>query len=110
MADTTSGMTVEDNEAEDRYEATAGGEVIGVARYVRRGGRTIFVHTEVDGDHEGEGVGSALVSAALDPSGPPSAPSCRCARSCGRTSSAIPNTPTSSTTPCSQRSTGIDLT
>jgi predicted GNAT family acetyltransferase len=66
MADSTSGMTVEDNAAEDRYEATAGGEVIGVARYVRRGGRTIFVHTEVDGDHEGEGVGSALVAAALD--------------------------------------------
>ncbi len=66
MADSTSGMTVEDNEAEDRYEATAGGEVIGVARYVRRGGRTIFVHTEVDGGHEGEGVGSALVAAALD--------------------------------------------
>jgi predicted GNAT family acetyltransferase len=66
MADSTSGMTVEDNAAEDRYEASADGEIIGVARYVRRGGRTIFVHTEVDGDHEGEGVGSALVAAALD--------------------------------------------
>jgi predicted GNAT family acetyltransferase len=66
MADSTSGMTVEDNAAEDRYEATVDGEIIGVARYVRRGGRTIFVHTEVDGDHEGEGVGSALVAAALD--------------------------------------------
>jgi predicted GNAT family acetyltransferase len=66
MADSTSGMTVEDNEAEDRYEATAGGDVIGVARYVRRGGRTIFVHTEVDEGHEGEGIGSTLVAAALD--------------------------------------------
>ena len=66
IADSTSGMTVEDNEAEDRYEATAGGEVIGVARYVRRGGRTIFVHTEVNEDREGAGVASALVAAALD--------------------------------------------
>jgi predicted GNAT family acetyltransferase len=66
MADSTNEIAVEDNEAEDRYEATAGGEVIGVARYVRRGGRTIFVHTEVDGNHEGEGVGSALVAAALE--------------------------------------------
>ena len=34
---------------------------LGFARYVRRGGRTIFVHTEVDEGHEGEGIGSALV-------------------------------------------------
>jgi predicted GNAT family acetyltransferase len=66
MADSATGLTVEDNEAASRYEAIVEGEVVGVARYVRRGGRTIFVHTEVDEDREGEGVGSALVTAALE--------------------------------------------
>lgn len=59
-------LTVEDNEATSRYEVTEGESIVGFARYVRRGGRTIFVHTEVDDDREGEGIGSALVSAALD--------------------------------------------
>ena len=66
MADNASGITVEDNEATSRYEALADGKVVGFARYSRRGGRTIFVHTEVSEDHEGEGIGSALVTAALD--------------------------------------------
>ena len=48
MADIATGMTVEDNEATTRYEAIVGDEVVGFARYVRRGGRTIFVHTEVE--------------------------------------------------------------
>jgi predicted GNAT family acetyltransferase len=66
MVDNASGITVEDNEAASRYEALADGEVVGFARYSRRGGRTIFVHTEVSEDHEGEGIGSALVAGALD--------------------------------------------
>jgi uncharacterized protein len=66
MADDSTRITVEDNEATDRYEALGGGEVVGIARYVRRGGRTIFVHTEVSEGHEGEGIGSALVAAALE--------------------------------------------
>ena len=66
MADIATRITVEDNEATSRYEATEGEGVVGFARYVRRGGRTIFVHTEVDEGHEGEGIGSALVAAALD--------------------------------------------
>jgi predicted GNAT family acetyltransferase len=66
MADSTTRITVEDNETAARYEAIDGGEVTGFARYSRRGGRTIFVHTEVSDGHEGEGIGSALVAAALD--------------------------------------------
>jgi predicted GNAT family acetyltransferase len=66
MTDSAPGIKVEDNQADNRYEASDGGEVIGVARYVRRGGRTIFVHTEVNEDREGAGVASALVAAALD--------------------------------------------
>jgi len=66
MVDNADRITVEDNEAENRYEALADSEVVGFARYSRRGGRTIFVHTEVSEDLEGEGIGSALVAAALD--------------------------------------------
>ena len=66
MADSATGITVEDNQAEARYEATDGEDIVGFARYVRRGGRTIFVHTEVDDERAGEGVGSALAAAALD--------------------------------------------
>jgi uncharacterized protein len=42
------------------------GELVGHLRYVRRGGRAYFVHTEVDLGHEGAGVGSTLVGGALD--------------------------------------------
>jgi predicted GNAT family acetyltransferase len=66
MTESAVGITVEDNQAENRYEASDGESVVGVARYVRRGGRTIFVHTEVDEEVEGRGVASALVAAALD--------------------------------------------
>jgi predicted GNAT family acetyltransferase len=66
MSDSASGIKVEDNQAENRYEASDGGGVTGVARYVRRGGRTIFVHTEVDEDRQGAGVASAMIAAALD--------------------------------------------
>jgi predicted GNAT family acetyltransferase len=66
MAHSATGITVDDNEAASRYEAIDAGEVVGIARYVRRGGKTIFVHTEVDDDREGEGIGSVLVGAALD--------------------------------------------
>jgi predicted GNAT family acetyltransferase len=49
----------------NRFEARRGGEVAGYARYVRRGGRVVFVHTEVDERYEGQGVGSRLVADAL---------------------------------------------
>lgn len=66
MSPETTGPTVTDNEVESRYELIDGEELVGFARYVRRGGRTIFVHTEVDEEHEGEGFGSTLVTGALD--------------------------------------------
>jgi predicted GNAT family acetyltransferase len=57
---------VGDNPEESRYEVRLGGTVLGFARYVRRGGRAYFVHTEVDPGHEGSGLGSALAKGALD--------------------------------------------
>jgi uncharacterized protein len=40
--------------------------VIGVAVYHLRKGRYFFVHTEVEPEYEGEGVGSSLVRFSLD--------------------------------------------
>jgi uncharacterized protein len=57
---------VNDNEEERRYEVHLDGILVGHLRYVRRGGRAYFVHTEVDLGHEGAGLGSILVRGALD--------------------------------------------
>ena len=57
---------VGDNPDESRYEVSLNGTVVGFARYVRRGGRAFFVHTEVEPGHEGSGLGSALAKGALE--------------------------------------------
>ncbi len=57
---------VRDEPENDRYVAEVDGTVAGSAVYQVRGGRYLFVHTEVDDAFEGQGVGSALVSGALD--------------------------------------------
>ena len=37
-----------------------------LTEYLRRGGRLIFFHTEIDPAYEGHGLGAKLVAAALD--------------------------------------------
>ena len=59
-------VDVRNNPAENRYEAWLGDELAGFATYELRDAIIVFVHTEVDDDSEGEGVGSALARAALD--------------------------------------------
>jgi uncharacterized protein len=66
MSSAADGRHVQDSPDEDRYVITVDGRTAGFARYVRRGGRTILVHTEVDPDFEGQGLGSALAAGALD--------------------------------------------
>jgi predicted GNAT family acetyltransferase len=63
MADEEFG--VQDARDRDRYEIRLGGELAGFAQYVRRGGRTFFVHTEIDPRFEGKGLGSKLAAGAL---------------------------------------------
>ncbi len=58
--------SVRDERDASRYEITADGQLAGFARYVRRGGRTWFVHTEIDPAFEGQGLGSVLAAGALD--------------------------------------------
>ena len=59
-------VEVHDNPAENRYEIFDGDTMAGFARYVRRPGRIIFVHTEIDPAFEGKGMGGKLAAAALD--------------------------------------------
>lgn len=57
---------IRDNVAESRYEIHAEGRLAGFATY-RRGEHSItFIHTEVDPEVGGQGLGSTLVSGALD--------------------------------------------
>jgi predicted GNAT family acetyltransferase len=57
---------VRNNPTESRYEVWADGELAGYTRYVLRGGRIAFVHTEVYEAYEGMGLGSRLAWAALE--------------------------------------------
>jgi predicted GNAT family acetyltransferase len=57
---------VRDDPDNHRYVLEVGGEVVGLAVYHLRGGRYIFVHTEIGPGHEGEGLGSILARTALD--------------------------------------------
>ncbi|MFH8746377.1 GNAT family N-acetyltransferase [Streptomyces rimosus] len=59
-------VTVTDDRAAQRFEARLGGELAGVAAYLRAEGLLALVHTEVDPVYEGNGVGSALTRHALD--------------------------------------------
>ncbi len=57
---------VRDNRDRSRFEILVDGEVAGYADYRLREGRVTFTHTEVDDDHEGDGLGSTLVRHGLD--------------------------------------------
>ena len=59
-------LEVRDAPERARFEVLVEGEVAGFARYVRRQGRVVFLHTEVDPAFEGQGLGSALAKGALD--------------------------------------------
>jgi uncharacterized protein len=59
-------IEVVDHPDQLRYVVSVDGAAAGYAAYVLRGGRRIFVHTEVDGAYEGRGVGSRLAHDALE--------------------------------------------
>ena len=58
-------IEVRDNRRELRYEALAGGELLGLIRYRIEPGLVVLVHTDVAPSAEGKGVGSRLVGGAL---------------------------------------------
>ncbi len=59
-------IEVDDRPEEERYEATIGGRLAGIAAYRNRPGARVFTHTEVLPEWEGRGVGGRLAQAALD--------------------------------------------
>ncbi len=59
-------IEVRDNPDQSRYEILVDGELAGYARYVRRSGRIILVHTEIDDAFGGQGLGSKLAAGVLD--------------------------------------------
>jgi uncharacterized protein len=50
----------------DRFELLRDGELLGFVEYRSGGESLIIAHTEIEADHEGEGLGSALVGGMLD--------------------------------------------
>ena len=74
-----SDIDVRDNPSESRYEVVVDGDVAGFTQYEKRGGTTVFVHTEIGDAYEGQGLASKLVKGALDDlraSGTPVASEC----------------------------------
>jgi predicted GNAT family acetyltransferase len=59
-------VRVVDNSASHRWEAYLGGDLAGILVYRLRPGEITLIHTEVDPEFEGHGVGSRLARAALD--------------------------------------------
>ncbi len=59
-------VEVVDVPGRSRFEIRAGGRVAGFATYRTQPDRITFLHTEIDDDVEGQGLGSRLVRAALD--------------------------------------------
>jgi predicted GNAT family acetyltransferase len=66
MATETTGYRVVDAPGHDRFEIFDGGRLAGFSEYRRRGDLIAFIHTEVEAEYEGKGVGSTLISTALD--------------------------------------------
>jgi predicted GNAT family acetyltransferase len=63
---TTGLSTVHDAPERDRFEIEVDGALVGFVQYRRRPGAIALLHTEIDRDHEGSGLGGVLVAAALD--------------------------------------------
>jgi len=59
-------IRIRDNPEEHRYEAWVGQDVRGFIDYHLQPGLVTIMHTEVDPDAEGQGVGSRLAAGALD--------------------------------------------
>ena len=58
---------VVDNPNELRYELWLDDRLVGEIRYtIREDGKVVLVHTEIEPDLEGQGLGNALVQGALD--------------------------------------------
>lgn len=58
--------TVTDNSAATRYEISADGATAGYVEYHLHGTEMALLHTQVDKEYSGRGLGEALIRATLD--------------------------------------------
>jgi predicted GNAT family acetyltransferase len=58
--------TVRDNPDESRYEIHVDDKLAGFAQYHLYGKLIAFLHTEIDSEYEGQGLGSTLIRQSLD--------------------------------------------
>ncbi|MFT4050530.1 MAG: GNAT family N-acetyltransferase [Solirubrobacterales bacterium] len=59
-------IEIRDNPDQERIEIHVDGELAGFTVYRRRPGIKAFVHTEIDPEFEGQGLGGKLIAQALD--------------------------------------------
>ena len=59
-------VTVTDNRDLGRYEIRLGDDLAGFVTYRLRTGRITYIHTEVEPEFEGRGIGGLLAAAVLD--------------------------------------------
>lgn len=59
-------VTVTDVPERGRYEAREDGDLAGFATYRRTGDVVVFLHTEVDSGHQGQGVAGTIAREVLD--------------------------------------------
>jgi predicted GNAT family acetyltransferase len=59
-------VTVTDVPELNRYEARVDGDLAGFAAYQRKGDLVVFTHTEVDAEHQGQGVAGTIAHEVLD--------------------------------------------
>ncbi|UGT39175.1 N-acetyltransferase [Nocardia yamanashiensis] len=53
------------NDAQHRYEVWYGSSLAGFTEYRERDNDTVFIHTEVDGEFSGKGLGNLLAQEAI---------------------------------------------
>jgi uncharacterized protein len=59
-------LVISDNRDAQRYEARLGEDLVGYLAYDLEEGQIALLHTEVDREAKGQGIGSKLVAAALE--------------------------------------------
>ena len=59
-------IAIADNSADERFEIRSDSQLAGFLSYRLRPGTIELVHTEIDEEFEGRGLGSRLISFALD--------------------------------------------
>lgn len=67
MSEPRERLVVADNPEQSRFEGRLDGRVVALSEYkLPRPGVITFLHTEVDPEFEGQGIGSVLASTVLD--------------------------------------------